>query len=90
MSAKTAAGQGFRTTLDYTQFSKQELVELIDTAMLAYRNFLQIWQDAATNRFGEDLFREMTAEVYPTLSSHDGNLPKENRQNKLRFPHHRY
>lgn len=72
----STANQAFSKTVDYSSFSQSKLIELFHTAIIAHKNFYQLWQDTVIQQFGEAVAKELTAKVYPNLSGLDGDLEK--------------
>ncbi len=72
----SSENKAFQQTIDYAKLSKGKLIDLYTTAMLAHRNFFRLWQDAASNYFGDARTKELTEQVYPNLALHNNDLSK--------------
>lgn len=66
----------FQPTVDYLQLSVDDLFDNINTTKEAFKHFYTLWQDAVCEHFGEAEAIQYTAQVYPNLEKHNGNLDK--------------
>ncbi len=70
------ATKKFRKTVDYQQLSVSDLYDNINTTKNAFKHFYSLWQDAICDNFDSHKANQYTAQVYPTLNLHQGNLDK--------------
>lgn len=68
------ASAAFETTVDYAALAPAQLADLFRQAVEAHANFFALWERAVSDWLGEAVYRELAAEVYPTLAQHAGDL----------------
>ena len=68
------ARAAFETTVDYAALPPEQLVRLFRQAIEAHANFFDLWRRAVSDGFGDAIYRELAAEVYPTLAQHGEDL----------------